>query len=652
MKQNNIFLSLGSVLDNGSLRWLALLAATTLWYTMSIALISDPLSYAPLMMPLLGIFLLFCLGVSYTGMLRLRQSHRQIWLKLGGFLILSVLLCGSMPWTGMGFTAFVSWLAMRNFSEATPNKMAREGAYINENAHRIAVNAEKEKPIGDSGILLGGVRHATKSFTKNTLIVGTVGSGKSVTLKLIARDALAGIGSGIDKRALLYDPSGEWPSILEAMGFPSQSIIYTNPLDQRCRPWAMSKDVKTSTQAAALAEILIPIPPSVSDPFWLQATQICIISVVRYFNSVAPGQWTFRDLLIAVRDQQIILKMCEDEPRLQHYVQVHGSDKTAANIMASVISNTQKYEIIAALWHKAETVYCNQPFSLREWINGSSILVLSRSTTAEKELREVNRIMFTRTMQLLMDQPEKSHPTTWMFLDEIGSLGKLEALLTAATELRKRGVAIVGGFQALAHVIENFNENIADTIVGQFGHIAALRLTDRKTKEWLRHVAGKVRYERWTEGVQKSYSQGKTKSTTQTFGEEDNLRQGSLSDIPIFEPELGKGMKGLYISGDRKWWHTYEPSIVQQLPPRGDSSRNLILMPEEYQELEPWTLDDWQRLDILHLQEDSFEALPEGDMTITQLLDEPPTALPEGSVEEFLAEVDEKVEADVVEDDL
>lgn len=645
MKQNNISVSLSSALDSGSLRWLALMAATVLWYAI-IAFISDSLSYASFMMPLLGIFLLFCLGVSYTGMLRLRRSHQQIWLRLGGFLILSVFLCGSMPWTGMGLTAFIGWLAMRHFSESTPGKMAREGAYINENAHRIAINAEKEKPSDDPGILLGGAHLATKSFTKNTLIVGTVGSGKSVTLKLIAKNALAGIGSGIDKRALLYDPSGEWPSILEALGFTSQSIIYTNPLDQRCRPWAMSKDVKTTTQATALAEILIPIPPSVSDPFWLQATQICIISVVRYFTTVAPEQWTFRDLLIAVRDQQIILKMCEDEPRLRHYVQVHGSDKTAANIMASVISNTQKYEIIAALWYKAETVYGNQPFSLREWINGSSILVLSRSTTADKELREVNRIMFTRIMQLLMEQPEKSHPTTWMFLDEIGSLGKLEALLTAATELRKRGVAIVGGFQALAHVIENFNENIADTIVGQFGHIAALRLTDRKTEEWLRHVAGKVRYERWTESEQRAYSQGKSKTRSQTFGEEDNLRQGSLSDIPIFEPALGKGMKGLYISGDQKWWHTYAPDIVQQLPPQGDSSRNLIMMPEEYQELVPWTLDDWQRLDILHLQEDSFEALPEGDLTITQLLDEPSDALLEGYAEKFLAEVDKEVEAE------
>ena len=619
-----------------------MLAVTMLWYSMSVGLINDPDSLAPVVMPILSIFLLFCLGVSYAGMLRLQQSHQRIWLKLGGFLVVSMLLCGTAPWLGIGFTAFVSWVAMRHFTDATPGKMAREGSYINENAHRVAITAEKERPSNDTGILLGGVRHPTKSFTKNTLILGTVGSGKSVTLKLIAKDALAGIGSGIDKRALLYDPSGEWPSILEKMGFPSHSVIYTNPLDQRCRPWAISKDVRTSTQATSLAEILIPIPASVSDPFWLQATQICIISVVRYFNSVAPGQWTFRDLLIAVRDQGIILRMCDEEPRLRHYVQVHGSDKTAANIMASVISNTQKYEIIAALWHKSETVYGNQPFSLREWVNSSSILVLSRSTTAEKELREVNRIMFTRIMQLMMEQPEKSHPTTWMFLDEIGSLGKLEALLTAATELRKRGVAIVGGFQALAHVIENFNENIADTIVGQFGHIAALRLTDRKTEEWLRHVAGKVRYERWTEGQQKSYGQGKSTSRTQTFGEEDNLRQGSLSSIPIFEPALGKGMKGFYLSGDNKWWHTYEPSIVRQLPPQGDPSRNLVLMPEEYQELTPWTIDDWQRLEILHLQEDNLDALPENDLIITELLDEPMDALPEGPTEDALPESNEE----------
>lgn len=645
MKQNNIAMSLSTALDSSSLRWVALLGATVLWYLITSTLMFDPASYAFIMMPLLAIFLLFCLGVSYAGMLRLQRSHQQIWLRLCGFLLVCMVLCGGMPWAGMGFTAFGSWLAMRYFSKAHPQKIDREGSHIKEDVTRVAVEFEKTRKSNDRGVLLGGARIPLNSLTKHLLFIGTTGSGKSVSIKLIMKDVLPGIGSGIDRRAIVYDAPNEAPAMFEEWGFPSYAIIHTNPLDQRCRPWAMCQDIKTTTQIIALAEILITVPAKANEPFWVEVTQICIVAVVRYFNAVAPGVWTFRDLLIAVRSQEMIIKMCEDDNRLQHYAQVFGSDKTATNIMSSVITNTQKYEIIAALWHRAETVYGNQPFSLQEWVSSSSILILSRSNTAERELREVNRIMFTHVTNLLMEIPEVNEPTTHIFLDEMGSLGKLESLRKMTTELRKRGVGVVAGFQSISDIVENFNENMSNTILSQFNHVAALRLSDAKTEQAIREITGRVRFERITETVSKSYANGKSKTFTQTFVEEDVLRHGELNDIPEFDPSLGTPLTGFYRSGHRKWMHSYPAEIVQQLPPKGDPSRNLIMMPEEYQELVPWTLDDWQRLDILHLQEDSFDALPADDMTITQLLDEPPEALPEGYTEGFSLESDEKEDA-------
>ncbi|MEO1395983.1 MAG: type IV secretion system DNA-binding domain-containing protein [Cyanobacteria bacterium J06634_5] len=558
---------------------------------------------------------------SYPTLDRSRKTIISL-LKQSGivFLIFLFPLMGSLLGLG-GWTIVASFILSGVYIIWTENETQNNTIQQQENS------ITQQEGFGeDPGILFGGIRHATKAFTKNTLIVGTVGSGKSVTSKLIAKDALAGIGGSVNKRALIYDPSREWPSVLEAMGLPEQAIIYTNPFDQRCRPWWISKDIKTPLQAEALAKALVPISSGMSDPFWIQATQTVIATVIRYFNAVAPEQWSLRDLLIAVRSQEIVSKMCADDPRLRHYSQVLGNSKTAMGIMASVVSCTQKYEHVAALWHKSETVYNNQPFSLKEWLNSSSILVLGRSETANNGLREINRVMLMQVKKLMLEQPEKAYPTTWMFLDEIDSLDGIEALLTAMTELRKRGVAIVGGLKTITHMVDNFNKSIVDTMMSQFGHIAALRQTDRETEEWLRNIAGK------TEVRERYYRKGKNKRKTQAFREERKLSQGSLNGIPAFEPTLGSGMKGFYISPDKKWWHTYEPSIVQKLPLQGDPSRNFLKMPKEYQELAPWTTDDWQRLNILNLQGNELNA-PSADGTTAHLPDEILNALKQETID-------------------
>lgn len=484
------------------------------------------------------------------------------------------------------------------------------GAYVvwDENRNQSSIRTRyihnqhlpHEQQLKEASILLGGVRRDTKLFTGNTLVVGAVGSGKSVTIKLIAKDALVGIGSSIDKRALIYDPSGEWPSILEAMGFSHQVVIYTNPLDRRCRPWWISKDIKTPSQVAALAKALIPIPLSVRDHYWLTAARDVMTVVIRYFNEVANEKWTLRDLLIAARNRELVSNMCANDPQLQRYLQISGSDKTVTSTISSIVSNTHRYERIAALWHKSETTYGNQPFSIGEWLNSSSILLISRPETTDEGLREINRIMFTSVIQLITEQPEKSHLSTWMFLNDIDSLAGCEVLLTSMTRLRKHGAAIVGGFKTLTHIVDEFGESIVNTMLSQFDNIAALRQTDFATEEWLRRIAGKQRIER----AQSSNVQGRGKSETPDYIEV--IDEGSLVNIPEFRPSLGKGMKGFYISGDEKWWHTYDSNIIQQLPPEGDSHQRFIRMSERYQELEPWTIDDWRRLNILNLQEDTL----------------------------------------------
>ena len=649
---NNAILPIIGILNTTAGRWAACALSVLVWfYTLMMAVGAG----IAMLLMFVAVYILFVVTLAYSRMHeQYRRSHGHIWLKIALYLVLTGWLCVAMPVSGMVLTVVITFLIQCNYAPHRGDKMAEEGSYIQDDARRVSVAMAKRRSAhGDPGLLFGNVEIPLRDATKNFMFPGTVGSGKSVSIQLLMLQALGGIGlppeSGKQaKRAVIYDPSGEMPAKLEAMGFPPSSIILTHPFDQRSRPWAVAEDIRTAVQARALGEILIEPNPKATDPYWDNTSRNVLVAVIRYLNIVASRKWKFRDLLLSLRSEQFIKLMMEDEPKLAHFREMWGSDKTAANVMATLITHLEKYEVLAAQWHKAETIYGNQPFSLTEWVSGSSILVLGRSATAEAALKSVNRVLLTRLIQLLMEAPLSSVPLIWLFLDELGSLGGFKPLLTAVTELRKRGVAIVVGFQSLSHVIENFNEHVSNTILANFNHIAGLRLSDAKTEEWLRQIFGKVRFTRNVASESHNFSSGRTRSISQTHGEEDVLRPGIMGDIPIFDPAHGVGLTGVYKAGDMKWWNTYPPSIVQQLPPQGDPSRNFIPMPEEYQELEPWTYADYQRLNIEHLYEGAFDETPSVSLPDTP---KPPSLAPayeQESISESSAATSQPLAADTL----
>lgn len=629
---------LSSFLYKPAGRWVLMLGSIWIWVQITVPAVLPVTQFvAPeLIPPLIYVFavvFIFVFGTAYEGMLLYGRPHWHIWLRLIGFLLLTRILLSGEVVLGtiiVGLIAFFTWDHHR---KVRPEGRVVQGQEIQATAYRVEAAMDKLRAVNnDPGFLFGGVRPPSDYFKLNTLIVGSTGSGKSVTLKLIAQQVLNGIGIN-NKRALIYDPAGEWPSTLEALNIRDDNIIFTNPLDQRCSPWDISKDIKSPTEARTLAELLVPIPHDTKDPYWLKATQLCIIAIVRFLNKKAAGRWTLRDLLLMVNDKDIILAICSTDRKLYKYSLVWGSPNTSQSILATILTELEPYETVAALWHAAETVYINKPFSVSEWVKSNKVLILGRSTTAKTALERVNRVIFTRAVDLIMEEPEQKRPNTWMFLDELGSLGKIDALLTAATELRKRGVALVGCCQSFNQLVVNFSKEKAEIIAGQFNNIAGLRLSlDSTSERWLREIAGKAISEEWSESYTRRFGEPSSSTHTQHFVERDVLQAGTLNGIPIFEPERGVGLKGYYRSGHYMWWHTYKSDIVNQLPPKGDVSQNLIRIPGKYEELEPWSEADWERLNISDVMAQVIDSLGEDQSWRIISLDDSQVKLPSAVV--------------------
>ncbi|MEM8610660.1 MAG: type IV secretion system DNA-binding domain-containing protein [Cyanobacteria bacterium P01_H01_bin.105] len=531
------------------------------------------------------------------------NAHRQFWQS---FLLKRCLpswgLLFVLGYFGLFLTAVIAFLLANATLRTRPSEILLEGKKVAETAESSQGYFDKIRSDEDPGIPFGNAILPTKELTKNILLVGMVGSGKSVSQTLLLKTVLAGIGGTQDQHLIAYDPSNEIMAMLEAMGFDAGTLLCLHPFDKRCSPWWVSYDYQTEADAAAFAELLVPQEKgSKDDSYWRGVTLLVVQGVVTYFCRVAPKAWTLRDVLLALRNLELVDKMFADIPDLKHFSDYKGSGDTTANIASTLVTKMQRYNVIAALWHKAETVYGHKPLSLEHFLENSAILVLGRSATAREAVENVNRIVLTRLTQLILEGPKRNYPAIHFYIDELSSLGRMPILKVALTELRKHGGSFIAVIQSLTQLIEIYGKNDANTMVSQFGTKAILRLADTETSNWVIDLTGKVRLIRHTQSYTRNHQSGDSTTYNQQYEEQDVVRPGVFTEIAQFDPSHDVGMKGLYFSGNQRWWHEYPPQIVEQLPPQGDPERCRLPMPREYQTLDPWTEEDYKRLNIEHL---------------------------------------------------
>lgn len=185
---------------------------------------------------------------------------------------------------------------------------------------------------------------AKKTLSRHMLIYGSVGSGKTQILLAMLQPLMA------NERAklFLYDVKGDFTA-----KFPMAKIC--SPFDKRSLTWWVARDVRTSTQAAAFADSLIP-EDSGSGKFWTQAARQILLGVVRSLQNEKPEQWTWTDLA-----QRVSMRAAEMAPILdKSYRKAYGlisntEGQTAFNVIATLNGYTKVIDDLARAWPNYNT---------------------------------------------------------------------------------------------------------------------------------------------------------------------------------------------------------------------------------------------------------------------------------------------------------
>jgi type IV secretory pathway TraG/TraD family ATPase VirD4 len=432
------------------------------------------------------------------------------------------------------------------------------------------------------------------------MVVGTIGSGKTLTIRMIMQAVLPQIGRMPDWRAVILDPKQEYYPYLDGMNLRCP-IIIVNPFDVRSWAWDIARDCTTPAAAREIASIFIPLEGG-QNRFFYDSSRHIIAGVITVLIKLYGQKWTLLDLIRILRDKAAIRAMLAKIPETRDILNYCEHDDVFKDIHSTILTQIAPYETIVAAWSRAP-----RKFSLSEFIKSDSILLLTLVEEIREPMMAIYRVLFKRLSEFLLSQSETTIRRTWIIEDEAKELGELDGMGRLCTEGRSRNICIVMGFQDPQGLQEIYKEKIANELLGQFAHKAILRTQNAAAAEWLSQLIGEYEALEQTVGFPvngpinvRDPVQAKN-GAKQNVNDSVSKRQLVLPSEIMNLPPVNKknGIVGYYLTpttgcfkAKLRWeWlkeHILPPGKAKSYKPR----------PASHQYLRPFTTEDLERLGL------------------------------------------------------
>jgi len=327
-------------------------------------------------------------------------------------------------------------------------------------------------------------------------LIGATGSGKTVALRLLMQSILPRILPGSDCRALIYDPKNDMAELLSGMSI-SCPILFLNPFDQRSVAWDMACDITTPAIALQAASLIIQEEGKHGEnSFFTKAARDLFTAVMVALHHVRPHDWTLADVIHTLSSTERTRSLLERVPHTRDAAREHfeRDERALSNVQYTISANVAYLRPIAALWH-----HSSRRLSLTDWIRGEeSILLLGTKEDLRCPIDAVNRALFQRIVELILDQTESDTRTTWFILDELREAGALTGLGRLMTKGRSKGARVVVAFQTIEGLRDAYGDRLAGEISGMAANKCFLRTDSEETAAWMSRVVGEAEYRQWT----------------------------------------------------------------------------------------------------------------------------------------------------------
>jgi hypothetical protein len=312
------------------------------------------------------------------------------------------------------------------------------------------------------------------------MVTGDTRMGKSALMHFW----LAEIAGRSTEPVVAYDPALEF---WEYHGRADRGDLLLHPCSADCPFWDLADEIKSPTDARALAKSFLPDRREGRPDFWDQAPQRLLAFLLVRLKEASGG---VAELLGWLSNPTAIDRM------------VLGTE------LAPLIDRTaapQRAGVLACLNMIAEALRLLPPddgrpsFSFRRWAEADAtrpwLFIGSRPGERDALRPLVSAWLDTSFARLLL---HRGGAPTWFFVDELPTLQRLPRLKDALQEAGKYNVRFVLGFQGRAQ-LEQLYEREAETLMSAPGIRVFLRTKEFAAARWCAENIGMPEQERGTD---------------------------------------------------------------------------------------------------------------------------------------------------------
>jgi type IV secretory pathway TraG/TraD family ATPase VirD4 len=320
------------------------------------------------------------------------------------------------------------------------------------------------------------LRIPLRAEAQHMQIIGDTGAGKSALMFQVLRQV-----QSRGDAAIVYDPAREF---VKRFFNPSRGDVILNPLDKRCPYWGPADELRSRSEAKALAASLFQPPQDKKGEFFIESPQ----KIFAFLMAYGP---TPDDLVQWMSNPE------EIDRRLKGTEHAHLIDSRAHQQRAGVLASLGLVADSLRLLPKVS--HSNGSWTATEWAEKRQGWVFLTSLPAEREaLRPLQSLWIDWLVLRLLNEPKEAQRRVWFVIDEMASLQKLPQLHTAITEARKSRNPVVLGFQGKAQ-LEYLYGHLAEVMLSQPATSVWLTTKEPKAGQWVSEFIGKVEVERLRE---------------------------------------------------------------------------------------------------------------------------------------------------------
>ncbi len=361
------------------------------------------------------------------------------------------------------------------------------------------VGDESIKDWVEKRIHIGETPIPPKFEMRNVLMVGNVGTGKSVAIKRMLKDM-----ERAGQAAVIYDPTGEYVAHFYD---PSRGDVLLSPiLDKRSPAWNIWAEVEEPGRDYRNIAAALISSPETGEKFWYEAAQTLFVDTAEGLAKIggqsnkalfdAAARWTMEQL------EQLV-----DATASSRYVN-KKAEKTGLSVLSTMVQQ------VDVMRHMPDAKPGEAVFSIRKWVRkqnkrkpgerGAFLFLLSDATVIGMMRNLLSLWLDIAAREIMASgDPLTREAKTWLVIDELASMGKIPVLPDTITQARKYGLGHLVGFQAVGQLNNLYGKEVANTILTNCGSKLILRCDGENAKYWSDTI-GEQEY--WETSSSLSYS--------------------------------------------------------------------------------------------------------------------------------------------------